>query len=527
MALSVWHGLKRIARGVRRFGGDRRGNVAMMFGFLAIPLIALAGAAVDYSNALRLKSKLQSALDATALAVARDGGEMSAAEVTDLANNFFSANLTGGELSNMGELVVDQEDGTVKLSVGGDSITSFIAIMGFHEIPVSVSTEVLVENQTFEIALVLDNSGSMAGSKITSLRDATTALVNSLWGETEDNPNLSFSLVPFTSAVNVGTGNKNASWMDVDGESDLHHPPDVFSDDSLTRYEIYDRITNVDWPGCVEARAHPMDVNDAPADPANPNTLFVPYFYPDEPGDSGDPQGNGSNSGFWNSYLDDEMGGTSTSELRARQRNIDKYDAGSWAGPSELSSSYGRGPAMLCNSRPILPLANTKQLVLDAVDDMEANGGTNITEGLMWGWRTLSPAQPFTEGRDYNDVANRKIIILLTDGSNDWAPASNFNRSYYLPWGYISQGRLGITSGSKSQIIARMNDRLEEACENVDGSGIRVYSITFGSLDSDTTDLMRNCATQDNLYYHAPDSDDIAAAFEAIAADIKNLRIIK
>ena len=49
---------------------------------------------------------------------------------------------------------------------------------------------------------------------------------------------------------------------------------------------------------------------------------------------------------------------------------------------------------------------------------MQANGITNLQQGLTWGWRTLSDNQPFTEGRPNDDEKNMKYIIFLSDGNN-------------------------------------------------------------------------------------------------------------
>ena len=54
-----------------RFMKDRRGGVAPMFAIAVVPLLGLVGAAVDYSRANSIRAGLQSALDATALAMAK------------------------------------------------------------------------------------------------------------------------------------------------------------------------------------------------------------------------------------------------------------------------------------------------------------------------------------------------------------------------------------------------------------------------------------------------------------------------
>ena len=50
----------------------KRGSVAIMTGLLAIPLVAMTGAAIDLARVWLVKSRLQMSLDAAVLVVARD-----------------------------------------------------------------------------------------------------------------------------------------------------------------------------------------------------------------------------------------------------------------------------------------------------------------------------------------------------------------------------------------------------------------------------------------------------------------------
>ncbi|TGV63820.1 hypothetical protein EN801_047195, partial [Mesorhizobium sp. M00.F.Ca.ET.158.01.1.1] len=61
------------------------------------------------------------------------------------------------------------------------------------------------------------------------------------------------------------------------------------------------------WKGCVEARAGAYNISDTPPDPAKPDTLFVPYFAPDDPGDAQMPSSSYGNEAKYynNSYLSD------------------------------------------------------------------------------------------------------------------------------------------------------------------------------------------------------------------------------
>ena len=59
-------------------------------------------------------------------------------------------------------------------------------------------------------------------------------------------------------------------------------------------------------------------------------------------------------------------------------------------------------------------------------------------------------------------------------------------------------------------------------------AGIRLYTITFGTLSSATQTMMQNCATLDEgerLYYHAPNSSDLEDIFVRIGEDLTRVHL--
>src|SRR3978361_995749 len=60
-------GIRWLATRLNRFAGDRGGNVAVIFALASVPILFVVGAALDYSGATDLKTRLQRATDATAL----------------------------------------------------------------------------------------------------------------------------------------------------------------------------------------------------------------------------------------------------------------------------------------------------------------------------------------------------------------------------------------------------------------------------------------------------------------------------
>lgn len=496
----------------RRFTGSEHGNIAMIFGLMIVPLIFAVGAVIDYSRAAQRKVQFQAALDATALALGLMPTSASQSDLETRAAEVFNANFAGTG-SWGANIVVAKTGSIVDLSIVGNISTYFMGLANINTIDLSVVSQVLIGGGTIEVAMVLDNSGSMSGSKLTALKGAAEGLVNTLYdGLPPNSADLSFSLVPFATFVDVGQGNINASWMDTQALSSIHS--ENFSSPA-NRFDLYNNISNVQWEGCVEARPYPYDVQDDAPMTGTPDTLYVPSYAPDHPDEE---------SNWWeflNNYLNDQ---TSGGDL-TRQENINKYASGVSAGTDYYGTTYGFGPSFMCNQSELLPLTTNQNSVLTGINDMVARGTTNIVQGLVWGWRTLSPGEPFTQGRSYSDNNNQKIIILLTDGANWISGSNNFNKSLYSAYGFIKDGRLGTTSTSSSTRTARLNDRTAEACENAKASGITIFSITFDLDDATALSLMTNCATSAQHYYNSPSTSDLDDVFAEIALKLRQLRL--
>jgi Flp pilus assembly protein TadG len=479
---------------------NRQGNVAIIFALAMMPIMAAAGIGVDLSRAYVVRAHLTQALDAAGLAVAGSPGA-SEEYLATLAQDFFNANYPTSEIGVPGELSLSVGEDVVTLSAAATLPTALLGIFGIHEMDVASEIEVTRETKGLEVVMVLDNTGSMgSGGKIDALKTAAESMVNVLFGEDPSPDKLHIGLVPFAHGVNVGTGfSTNA--LDMTGASSIHG--ENFNPGVTNIWDLYDDIQNRSWIGCVEARPNGLDELDTPPTIGNPDSLWVPWFAPDEPS---------GYSGYYNNYLSDGTSG----DQDTRQRNADKYD-------NAYVSSSSRGPQNGCGMEPITPLTNDKQLLLDNIDAMNATGGTLIPVGLAWGWRVISPDEPFTEGKDYNDVEVNKAIILLTDGNNWLGTRNNHNRSYYSAFGYVAEGRLGTTSKSAAQ--AALDPKTADVCENIKDEGIRLYTITFKVSSSATQELMEECATSPALYFDSPSNDQLQTVFQAIARDLSNLRL--
>jgi Flp pilus assembly protein TadG len=486
------------------FGKDTHGNVAMIFSLMLVPVVVMGGGAVDFNQAMNARARLAESLDAAALAVGASPNLM-AQDAIDLAQSIVFANYPDYEFGDLGPINVLVDDTNNIVIVSGTSRvqTAFLGLIGIEHLTVNWETEVRRARTALELVMVLDNTGSMSGSKISALRDAALLLTEILHDNADDPEMLEIALVPFSSTINVGTQFERAWWLDPDGLSPNHSNN---FDPPANRWDVIDSMQYEYWDGCVEARDIPYDIEDVEPNPANPETLFVPYFAPDEPS---------YYSGFSNSYMSD---GTGSSNLLFRLRNSGKY-AG--VNPSGAASNWG------CTARPITPLTQSRAVIDDAIDDMIASGTTNIPIGISWGVRVLSPQEPFTQGNAWDDDDTIKAMVILTDGQNVINGRSNFNYSDYSGYGYIREGRLGVITSSSWALRNALDDRTEAACAYARAQGIRVYTITFQVNSSSTQQMMRDCASHPSLYFNSPSNDALRDAFELIAGDLTNLRLAR
>lgn len=486
-----------------RFSRDQNGVVAIIFALALIPLLGAGGAAIDYSRAYIVQSRLANALDATALA-------MGSSAITDeqalkeYGQKFFDANYPADKLGVPSAIQATITDSHITVTGTAQLPTSLMGLIGINHLGVNALAEVTRANKAVEVAMVLDNSGSMAGAKLVALKASANLLMDSLFGEGDlHNPNAKIALVPFSSSVNVGTQYENSGWIDKDGNSSLHG---VNFSGNTNIFSLFNKIKNRSWGGCVEARSYPMDVRDTA--PTSGDTLWVPYFQPDEP-DYGS---------YGADYLKDKKSGS----YAARQMNKKKYEKAKVNGGHD-------GPNLSCPSGPIIPLTNDKNVIQAGISNMVADGGTLIPMGMAWGWRVLSPQEPFTQGSAYENKQNPTVkgVVLMSDGANSIGGLSNHNKSWYGGYGYlatqVSTNRLNVTTENAAN--NELDDRVLELCQNVKDKGIVVFTVSFELNDNDVKDMMQTCASDAEKYFDAENATELKAAFKTIGKELGELRL--
>ena len=199
---------RRILRGLslRRLLNDQRGAVMAIVGLAIIPLFAIIGLAIDTTRAYLTKSRLWSAVDAAALA----GGRVYEADYRDDdIHMFFESNFPDGFMNAVVEpLEIEPDDVNRKITVTAQATipTTFMRVLGIDSMTIAASSEVMLESQSIEVALVLDITGSMdVGSRMEDLRDAADELVDILVQDVQEPFYSKLALVPYSIGVNVGS----------------------------------------------------------------------------------------------------------------------------------------------------------------------------------------------------------------------------------------------------------------------------------------------------------------------------------
>ncbi|MEZ5791110.1 MAG: hypothetical protein R3D34_10090 [Nitratireductor sp.] len=216
------------------------------------------------------------------------------------ARDFFDTNLPSSIAANRIDLdvtvkaeMVPNEDGdlvqqkTLALDAKLDYDTFIASVMGQDQFEIGIASQVAMGNMTVEVALVIDNSGSMGSNNRMTLakstaKDLIETVYNAASFSNKPDP-VKFALVPFAASVNIGTNNQNKNWMDRNGWSPIHHENlDWFTYDTpnqiqanrtgfrervngkwqwRTRHDVF-ALMGASWQGCVEMRPWPYNTTD-------------------------------------------------------------------------------------------------------------------------------------------------------------------------------------------------------------------------------------------------------------------------
>jgi Flp pilus assembly protein TadG len=479
---------------------DRTAGVAPLLGICIIPLVGAVGAAVDYSRAASVRTSMQMALDSTALMLSKEAQGLNGTQLGNKATAYFNALFQRPEVSSV---QITQEFGSPALSTFSLKITGtttlptvFWRVLGTDHVDITATGEVLWGIKKLNLALALDNTGSMASnSKMTELKKAAHTLLTTLQNAAQTPGDVKVSIIPFATDVNIGTGNVSAGWLDW---TDWDAPPA----NSAPAANVGPG-SNCPWSnGSNGFRCTTGPANGS----SNTNTIpssgtYKGYICPSINNNNGTYY-----NGCYNSTSCTGSGGTLSCQhawvtnahstwngcVYDRDQNNDVLATATGGG---ASSNYRTHQATACPT-PMMPLSTDWTALNSKIDAMTPTGNTNVTIGLQMGWQSVSPVAPFSAPATSPDLD--KVIILLTDGDN-------------------TQNRW---SSTQSVIDART----DKVCTNAKTDNIKIYTIRV--IDGNAS-LLKSCASKPEMYYEVAQASQLNSVFTAIAQNLANLRIAK
>jgi Flp pilus assembly protein TadG len=548
----------RLLQSLHKFTVTQGGNVAITFAIAILPVAGAVGAAVDYSHANSVKAALQSALDSTALMLSKNAATVSSGALQTEALGYFTALFTKPEAKNISIAAAYSASGGSNVVVNGSvSVpTAFMGMMGINSITVNGSSTVKWGSAKLRVALVLDNTGSMADSgKITALKTATNNLLTQLQNAASTNGDVYVSIIPFVKDVSVdSSSNYNGNWIDWTDWSAA--PANSTPSTSVGPGSSCPYSNNSNGFTCTTGPSNgASSTNTIPSSGANSgyicpsmdsgskNSVKLGIFYNgcynSVPTTNTTTVSTGKNASC-NGYSNCTCTGSGNSKTCTQTTTGAPYthtwlpnatstwngcitDRGTTAAPSSanydentttpilgtLSSYY---PAEQYSNCPLemVGLNYNWSSMSSLVNQMTPNGSTNQPIGLVWGWQSLVGGGPLTAPAMTSGYTYQQIIILLTDGLNTQ------DRWY------------GDGSTTNTSVDSRMyNSSGNGTCANIKAAGITIYTIQVDTGGDPTSTLLQNCATDSTKFFLLTSANQIVTTFNTIGTNLTNLYVSK
>lgn len=454
---------------LRDFRSACDGNVAVTFAVATIPLIGFVGAAVDYSRANSVKAAMQAALDSTTLMLAKEATTDTSSQLQTNATNYFRALFTRPEAKNVRINATYTTNGGSQVVVNGSAAvpTDFMGIIGFNSITVSGSSTAKWGMSRLRVALVLDNTGSMADAgKIRALKTATQNLLTQLKNAATNNGDVYVSIIPFVKDVNLGAANYNSNWI---------YWGTLIQDPTLS--------DNTSWD-------------------ANNGTCSRPLRGWGRGGRRGSTRSacvaaggiwNPANHNIWNGCVMDRGNPGGPSPLN--------YDTNIAATNSVVTATLYAAEQYSSCPQAAMGLSYDWTGMSNLVNNMSPAGNTNQAIGLQLGWMSLAGGGPFAVPPLDPNYTYQQVIILLTDGLN-------------------TQDRWYTRQSS-------IDARQQITCNNIKAANITLYTIQVNTGGDPTSTLLQNCASSPDKFFLLTSAGEIVTVFNQIGTNLSKLYVAK
>ncbi|WP_272701620.1 pilus assembly protein TadG-related protein [Desulfovibrio sp. Fe33] len=181
---------------------SRRGSTSAIMALLLPILLGVAGIAVDMGNMYMTHTKLQASVDAGALAGSLQlpyDPDLTRGIVNQAVRDMVAANMEGAEVTSIS---AGTEIRSVKVTARAEVNMLLMEVLGLADQEVQASA--VAGFNKLEVVFVIDNSGSMRGTPITLVRQASVELTDLLIPDGAT-PDTKVGLVPFRGKIRLAS----------------------------------------------------------------------------------------------------------------------------------------------------------------------------------------------------------------------------------------------------------------------------------------------------------------------------------
>ncbi len=385
-------------------------------------------------------------------------------QLQSAAQSYFDALFNRPEAQDIKISATYSKSGGSTLSVSGSATvpTSFLGVMGYNEIPVTDSSTTKWGSSRLRVALVLDNTGSMASDgKLDALKTATKNLLTQLKDAVSVDGDVYVSIVPFVKDVKIDTSDYSANsaawdqwimWDDGtdsswDGANGTCSTGNKSPRSSCVAQASCSISGNNSKGSCESNGVCSVSGKNSQSSCNNAGSCSISgkssQSSCENDGVCSKSKYDGNESkclkkgyqwtagvwtaGVWTTGVWTQATWTPKSHTNwggcVTDRGdssgpVSDYDRLTTAPSSSITASQFPAEEYSACPKAMMGLNNNWSSMTSLVDSMSANGSTNQPIGLVWGWQTLVGGGPFTVPAVDSAYTYNQVIILLSDGLN-------------------------------------------------------------------------------------------------------------
>jgi Flp pilus assembly protein TadG len=515
---TVWSNL---VRGLNAFRAARAGNVAITFALASLPIVGTIGFAVDYSRANSVKVAMQAALDSTALMLSKDAATITSSALQSKATAYFNALFTAAGVSNIQISATYTTTGGSQVIVNGSGsvATDFLGLIGYNSMPVAGTATAAWGSSRLRVALVLDNTGSMADSgKMTALKSATQSLLTQLQSAASTNGDVYVSIIPFVKDVNLGSANWSSDYLYWDNSTKSDNNSWDANNGTCSAGNYSPRST------CAAKYTCSISGYNSQNSCTSAGSCTISGYYSQSSCTSAGKCSNTSyttqskctskgytwTAGVWTSGTWSAATWTPKSHSTWNGCVVDRgnstapdtvgnYDTNAVEPTTTISSTLYATEQYSSCPQAVMGLSYDWSSMSTLVNNMSPAGNTNQGIGLQLGWLSLVGGGPFTAPAMDSNYQYQQIIILLTDGLN-------------------TQDRWYTNQNS-------IDARQALTCANAKAARITIYTVQVNTGGDPTSTLLQNCASSSDKFFLLTSASAIATTFNTIGTNLTKLRV--